>query len=46
MTNEIMEGRGCGPKKDHIHLNLSHLDNKVLEETSHNNRVCKKFCWS
>ena len=31
MTNEIMEGRGCGPK-DHIHLNLSHLDNKVLEE--------------
>ena len=32
MTNEIMEGRGCGPKKDHIHLNLSHLDNKVLEE--------------
>ena len=32
MTNEIMEGRGCGPKKDHIHLNLSHLDHKVLEE--------------
>ena len=32
MTTEIMEGRGCGPKKDHIHLNLSHLDKKVLEE--------------
>ncbi len=32
MTTEIMEGRGCGPKKDHIHLNLSHLDHKVLEE--------------
>ncbi len=32
MTNEIMEGRGCGPNKDHIHLNLSHLDQKVLEE--------------
>ncbi len=32
MTTEIIEGRGCGPKKDHIHLNLSHLDHKVLEE--------------
>ena len=32
MTTEIMEGRGCGPKKDHIHLNLNHLDHKVLEE--------------
>ena len=32
MTKEIMEGRGCGEKKDHIHLNLHHLDNKVLEE--------------
>ncbi len=32
MTKEIMEGRGCGKKKDHIHLNLQHLDNKILEE--------------
>ena len=32
MTTEIMEGRGCGPKKDHIHLNLSHLDKVTLEE--------------
>ncbi len=32
MTTEIIEGRGCGEKKDHIHLNLSHLDNAVLEE--------------
>ena len=32
MTTEIMEGRGCGPKKDHIHLNLKHLDKKTLEE--------------
>lgn len=30
MTIEIREGRGCGPKKDHIHLNLSHLDPEVL----------------
>lgn len=32
MTIEIKEGRGCGPKKDHIHLNLSHLDPAILHE--------------
>ena len=32
MTTEIMEGRGCGPRKDHIHLNLHHLDPKTLQE--------------
>jgi len=32
MTIEIREGRGCGPKKDHIHLNLQHLDPKVIHE--------------
>jgi succinate dehydrogenase / fumarate reductase, flavoprotein subunit len=32
MTTEIMEGRGCGSRKDHIHLNLQHLDPKVLHE--------------
>ena len=26
MTVEILEGRGCGPKKDHVHLQLHHLD--------------------
>jgi succinate dehydrogenase / fumarate reductase flavoprotein subunit len=26
MTIEINEGRGCGPLKDHIHLDLTHLD--------------------
>ena len=30
MTIEIREGRGVGPNKDHIHLNLNHLDPKVL----------------
>lgn len=25
MTKEILEGRGCGPEKDHIHLCLYHL---------------------
>ena len=32
MTIEINEGRGVGPKKDHIYLNLSHLDPKILAE--------------
>ncbi len=32
MTIEIREGRGVGPQKDHIHLNLNHLDPKVLHE--------------
>ena len=30
MTLEIREGRGVGPKKDHIFLHLDHLDLKVL----------------
>ncbi len=32
MTIEIREGRGVGPMKDHIYLNLSHLDPKVIHE--------------
>ncbi|MCP5362171.1 MAG: succinate dehydrogenase flavoprotein subunit [Hyphomicrobiales bacterium] len=32
MTIEIREGRGVGPKKDHIHLHLNHLDPKVIHE--------------
>jgi succinate dehydrogenase / fumarate reductase flavoprotein subunit len=32
MTIEIREGRGVGPKKDHIFLNLQHLGAEVLEE--------------
>ncbi len=32
MTIEIREGRGVGPHKDHIHLNLNHLDPKILHE--------------
>ena len=32
MTLEIREGRGVGPKKDHIFLHLDHLDPKVLHE--------------
>jgi succinate dehydrogenase / fumarate reductase flavoprotein subunit len=31
-TLEIREGRGVGPKKDHIHLNLSHLGSDVIDE--------------
>ena len=32
MTVEIREGRGVGPKKDHIYLNLMHLPKEVLQE--------------
>jgi succinate dehydrogenase / fumarate reductase flavoprotein subunit len=32
MTIEIREGRGVGPKNDHIHLHLEHLDPKLLHE--------------
>jgi succinate dehydrogenase (ubiquinone) flavoprotein subunit len=32
MTLEIKEGRGCGPEKDHIHLQLSHIPAAVLKE--------------
>jgi succinate dehydrogenase (ubiquinone) flavoprotein subunit len=32
MTIEIREGRGVGPDKDHIYLQLSHLPPEVLRE--------------
>jgi len=32
MALEIREGRGVGPNKDHIFLNLNHIDPKVLAE--------------
>ena len=32
MTIEIREGRGVGPKGDHIHLNLQHLGADVIKE--------------
>mmetsp|Transcript_26548 Transcript_26548/g.26200 ORF Transcript_26548/g.26200 Transcript_26548/m.26200 type:complete len:508 (+) Transcript_26548:347-1870(+) len=30
MTLEIFQGRGVGPKKDHVHLYLSHLPPEIL----------------
>jgi succinate dehydrogenase / fumarate reductase flavoprotein subunit len=32
MAIEINEGRGVGKDKDHIHLNLSHLDKSIIEQ--------------
>lgn len=32
MTMEILEGRGVGPEKDHIHLHLNHLPPELLHE--------------
>ncbi|MGH6888667.1 MAG: succinate dehydrogenase flavoprotein subunit [Rhizomicrobium sp.] len=32
MTIEIRDGRGVGPKKDHIYLHLSHLDPRIIHQ--------------
>lgn len=32
MNMEIREGRGCGPEKDHIYLQLSHLPAHLIHE--------------
>lgn len=32
MTMEIREGRGVGPKKDHLYLHLDHLPTELLNE--------------
>ncbi|XP_050682247.1 succinate dehydrogenase [ubiquinone] flavoprotein subunit, mitochondrial isoform X5 [Leptidea sinapis] len=32
MTLEILEGRGCGPEKDHVHLQLHHLPQEQLKQ--------------
>ncbi|MCG3200534.1 MAG: Succinate dehydrogenase flavoprotein subunit [Gammaproteobacteria bacterium] len=32
MTMEILQGRGVGPEKDHIHLHLEHLGPEVINE--------------
>jgi len=32
VTIEIKEGRGVGPKKDHVYLHMEHLDPKVIHE--------------
>merc|ERR1719495_1591603 len=31
MTMEIREGRGCGPEKDHVYLQLHHLPPEQLQ---------------
>ena len=32
MTMEIMQGRGCGENKDHIHLHLDHLTPELIQD--------------
>ncbi len=32
MTKEILEGRGCGPKGDHVFLKLDHLGEETLNK--------------
>ena len=31
MMQEILAGRGCGPKKDHLHLSLEHLEAEIID---------------
>jgi len=32
MYLEIRDGRGCGPDKDYLHLDLTHIDAAIIEE--------------
>ncbi|KAL7734555.1 hypothetical protein ACLKA6_010868 [Drosophila palustris] len=32
MTLEVLEGNGCGPLKDHVHLQLHHIDPQIIRE--------------
>lgn len=32
MILEIRDGRGCGPNKDHVHLDLTHISPDTLRE--------------
>ncbi|XP_017080823.1 succinate dehydrogenase [ubiquinone] flavoprotein subunit, mitochondrial [Drosophila eugracilis] len=32
MTMEVLNGNGCGPLKDHVHLQLHHIDPKIIRE--------------
>ena len=45
MSIEINEGRGVGKDKDHVLLNLSHLDKKVIAERLPGiSECCKIVC--
>ena len=32
MISEVMAGRGCGPKKDHLYLSLTHLSHTLIND--------------
>lgn len=32
ITMELLEGRGCGPEKDHVHLELMHLPQELVRK--------------
>ena len=32
MSQELIEGRGYGPKQDHLHLSLTHLSKEILQQ--------------
>lgn len=44
MTVEILEGRGCGPEGDHIHLQLHHLPaEQIMERLPAVHEIAKTF---
>jgi succinate dehydrogenase / fumarate reductase flavoprotein subunit len=44
MTMEIREGRGVGPRGDHIHLHLNHLPPEVLGKAAGHHRKRAHLC--
>ena len=43
ITIEINEGRGVGPQKDHVYLQLSHLSKRILMKGCLGSRKLQNF---
>ena len=45
MTQEIIEGRGCGENKDHVLLKIDHLgSDAIMKKLPRNQRNIYDFC--
>jgi succinate dehydrogenase/fumarate reductase flavoprotein subunit len=42
ITLEVLQGRGVGPKKDHVYLHLDHLPKELLKERLPGKKKYKK----
>lgn len=45
MYLEVREGRGCGPKKDHVLLDLTHLPPRSLRRSSRTSPSSAASTW-